>query len=262
MSESKRIVNLTRGGEDVCIAELADGPLRRMRGLIGRRGLPEGQGLLLRPAPAIHTGFMRFSVDALFLDRDLTVVDIVPRLDPWRVASSRHARSVLELAAGEAARRGVQVGDRLELRDRDQPRSVVAALSRLVPGAPDDGEQDDAGAHALRVVVISDDRRFRAVMSVLLARRGCEVTTSSSAGRMEDVVARARAEVLVLDVGEGTAARTLAARLGPVSGIVLVGEQASEPDSQPAVYAKWGSFAELHTLVLSARDESSHGVRR
>src|SRR3984893_19402636 len=117
MAETKLIVNLTRG-ECVCVSELADGPLTRMRGLIGRRGLPAGEGLLITPAPAIHTAFMRFPIDALFLDRNLRVLDIVERLRPWRVASKRNARAVLELSAGECARRGVKVGDRLELRDR------------------------------------------------------------------------------------------------------------------------------------------------
>src|ERR1700726_339790 len=94
-----------------------------MRGLIGREGLPAGEGLLLSPAPSIHTAFMRFSIDALFLDRDLRVLDIVESLPPWRVAVKRRARSVLELPAGECARRGVEVGDRLELRER-RPVSV------------------------------------------------------------------------------------------------------------------------------------------
>src|SRR6476661_2516738 len=112
--KTKLIVNVTRG-LCVCVSELADSPLPRMRGLIGRRGLPAGEGMLLRPAPSIHTAFMRFPIDALFLDRELRVLDIRESLPPWRVASEHRARAVLELPAGECARRRVQVGDRLEL---------------------------------------------------------------------------------------------------------------------------------------------------
>ena len=88
-------------------------PLRRMRGLLGRRGLADGEGILLRPAGSIHTLFMRFAIDAVFLDRDLVVVGIEPSLEPWRTASRRGAKVVVELASGECERRGVAVGDRL-----------------------------------------------------------------------------------------------------------------------------------------------------
>jgi len=94
---------------------VAESPLARMRGLLGRRNLPSGEGLLLRPAGSIHTGFMLFSIDAVFLDRDDVVVKIATDLAPWRAAGARHARAVLELPAGECERRGLRVGDRLVL---------------------------------------------------------------------------------------------------------------------------------------------------
>jgi uncharacterized protein len=90
-------------------------PLRRMRGLLGRSGLPEGEGILLRPAGSIHTFFMRFAIDVVFLDRDLVVVGIEPSLSPWRTASRRGAKSVVELASGECERRGIEVGDTLAI---------------------------------------------------------------------------------------------------------------------------------------------------
>jgi len=107
------IVNLTRGGVVCEHAIVADGPLLRLRGLMGRRELPQGVGMLLRPAPAIHSAFMRFAIDALFLDADLLVLRAVDELRPWRVAAQRGAHAVLELTAGERSRRGVEVGDRL-----------------------------------------------------------------------------------------------------------------------------------------------------
>lgn len=98
-------------------AEIANRPLTRMRGLLGRQKLAPGEGLLLTPSPSIHTAFMRFDIDALFLDGEMHVLHIASGLRPWRAAGKRHARSVLELRAGEAARVGVQLGDRLALAD-------------------------------------------------------------------------------------------------------------------------------------------------
>lgn len=98
---------------------VANRPVRRMRGLLGRRELPQGEGLLLRPAPAVHTAFMRFPIDAIFLDADMRVVGIADRLRPWRAAGRRRARAVLELGAGEAARLGVTPGDALRLEDHE-----------------------------------------------------------------------------------------------------------------------------------------------
>jgi uncharacterized protein len=94
---------------------LADSPVARMRGLLGRDGLEQGEGLLLRPASSIHTFFMRFPIDAVFLAKDLTVLKVVRNLAPWRMASRFRAHSVLELPAGTCERRGVREGDRLTL---------------------------------------------------------------------------------------------------------------------------------------------------
>jgi uncharacterized membrane protein (UPF0127 family) len=92
---------------------LADRPLARMRGLLGRRELASEEGILLQPASSVHTWFMRFPIDVVFLDREMSVVRVVPRLAPWRLASRRRAAAVLELAAGESERRGIEVGHRL-----------------------------------------------------------------------------------------------------------------------------------------------------
>jgi uncharacterized membrane protein (UPF0127 family) len=86
-----------------------------MRGLLGRRALPSDEGLLLRPAGSIHTFFMRFPIDAVFLDGEGRVVRVVHSIRPWRAASARGARAVLELRAGECDRRRLQVGDVLEV---------------------------------------------------------------------------------------------------------------------------------------------------
>jgi uncharacterized protein len=100
-------------GEVVCTCEIAERYHERLVGLLGRRSLPAGEGLLIRPASSVHTLFMRFPIDVVFLDRDGVVVGIRHNVAPWRAAFARRAHSTLELAAGEAGRAGVEVGDRL-----------------------------------------------------------------------------------------------------------------------------------------------------
>jgi uncharacterized protein len=94
---------------------IAQRALPRMKGLLGRDSLKSGHGLLLMPAPSIHTFFMRFSIDAVFLSRDRRVLKIISEVRPWRIRSCRGANAVLELAAGEAERRGLTAGDRLDI---------------------------------------------------------------------------------------------------------------------------------------------------
>jgi len=94
---------------------IARSPLRRMRGLLGRSDLGSHEGIYLEPAGSIHTFFMRFAIDAVFLDRDGRVLRVAAALPPWRTAAARGARAVLELRAGECARRGIAAGDVLEI---------------------------------------------------------------------------------------------------------------------------------------------------
>jgi uncharacterized protein len=101
-------------GRTVCErCVLADTALVRMRGLLGRKSLPPGEGILLRPASSVHTAFMRFPIDVVFLDRDNQVVKVASDVRPWKAVAARRAKAVLELPAGEAARRAISVGQRL-----------------------------------------------------------------------------------------------------------------------------------------------------
>jgi uncharacterized membrane protein (UPF0127 family) len=102
---------------------LAETPLARLRGLLGRSDLPAGEGLLLRPAGSIHTAFMRFPIDAVFLDRADRVLKVAHELAPWRMAGCRGARAVLELPAGEAAKRSLHAGVSLTQVWHTVPRS-------------------------------------------------------------------------------------------------------------------------------------------
>ena len=98
-------------------AEKAESHWARFMGLMGRRGLPEGGGMLITPCSSVQTTLMRFAIDVVFLDRDGQVVKLVEKLKPYRGAfGGRGAHSVLELPAG-ASRGVIAVGDRVVWED-------------------------------------------------------------------------------------------------------------------------------------------------
>jgi uncharacterized protein len=118
----------TEEGEMVCERCLvADSPWPRMRGLLGRRGLESGEGLLIKPTGSVHTFFMRFPIDVVFLSREGEVLKIARALPAWRMTGAQRAKAVLELAADEADRRGIRVGTRLDLSVLAGPGSGPAA---------------------------------------------------------------------------------------------------------------------------------------
>jgi hypothetical protein len=85
---------------------------QRLRGLLGREGLAPDEGLWLKPCRQVHTWFMCFAIDVVFLDAALEVVAVCRNLPPWRLSPfHRRARSCLELAAGTAG--WVRPGHRL-----------------------------------------------------------------------------------------------------------------------------------------------------
>jgi uncharacterized membrane protein (UPF0127 family) len=93
---------------------IADRMLPRMKGLLGRKNLAQGEGILISPAPSIHTFFMRFPIDVVFLSRQGEVLKVAEHVGPWRTRSCRRSHAVLELAAGEVGRCGLAVGDCIE----------------------------------------------------------------------------------------------------------------------------------------------------
>lgn len=96
--------------------DVADTSATRSRGLLKHDGLGQGEGLWIVPCEAIHTFFMRFAIDVVFMDRKKRVTKVVARLRPSRLALSIRAHSVLELAAGAAETAGIEKGDQLETR--------------------------------------------------------------------------------------------------------------------------------------------------
>lgn len=95
---------------------IADNTLSRFVGLMGRRSLAPGHGLLISPSSGVHTLWMRFSIDVLLLDANRRVLAVYGQLRPFRVtAISWKASSALELPAGTIASTNTQVGDLLQL---------------------------------------------------------------------------------------------------------------------------------------------------
>ncbi|ACX51905.1 protein of unknown function DUF192 [Ammonifex degensii KC4] len=88
----------------------------RLRGLTFRRGMLPGEALLLYPRRAVHTCFVRFPVDVVFLSREGEVVRVERKVPPWRVLGpERRAYAALELPAGAADLAGIEVGQSLEV---------------------------------------------------------------------------------------------------------------------------------------------------
>jgi uncharacterized protein len=116
------VQNETRKAQVADKVELASSFRSRLKGLLGRSALPEGQGLWIAPCNSVHTFFMRFPIDVLFLDRGQKVVRVLPDL-PARRMTRIHMRAVscLELRAGAATKTGTSAGDQLRFADRPQP---------------------------------------------------------------------------------------------------------------------------------------------
>ena len=95
--------------------EKADTFLKRLIGLMGRRNLAKGHGIWIAPCNAIHMLFMRFAIDAVFIDKNRRVKKIFRNLKPWSgFAVCLSAWGVLELNAGEASRLNLTVGQLVE----------------------------------------------------------------------------------------------------------------------------------------------------
>ncbi|NPV30536.1 MAG: DUF192 domain-containing protein [Firmicutes bacterium] len=111
-----RVFNLTRGTVLAESIEIAGALFKRLRGLLGRSSIPSGEGLLIVPCRAVHTWFMRFPIDVVFLDEDFAVAGVVENMPPFRFSPYvRRARAVLELSAGTVRETGTRAGDKIKL---------------------------------------------------------------------------------------------------------------------------------------------------
>jgi hypothetical protein len=127
-----RVTNTTRGTTVGDSIELADTSLKRMVGLLGRRGLDAGGGLWIKPSSGVHTIGMSFGIDVVGLDQDLKVIKLWRCLRPFRVTSvSLKLRSVLELPCGTIAQASLQVGDQIQIVPASQSATDSAPTTSL-----------------------------------------------------------------------------------------------------------------------------------
>lgn len=112
-----RVFTLRNLDRDTVLAtrgRLASSYWDRFLGLMGRKRIEDGGGLLLTKSASIHSWFMRFRFDAVFIDNDSRVVKVVPNMRQWWIAfGGRGAKHTIELPAGTAAASGTEKGHQL-----------------------------------------------------------------------------------------------------------------------------------------------------
>jgi uncharacterized membrane protein (UPF0127 family) len=109
-----RIRNATRGTQLASEAQRARGFVPRLVGLLGRSSLREEEALVLDPCSSVHTAFMRFPIDVVYVDRAGQVIKVVSHLKPFRMSGVLRGRcSVIELPSGTIASTGTAPGDQL-----------------------------------------------------------------------------------------------------------------------------------------------------
>ena len=95
------------GAQPPLVVRRAERWFDRLRGLLGSPPPAPGHALLITPCASVHTAFMRYPIDVVFVDRHGCILKVVEALPPWRAAACWRARHTLELAAGEARRVGL-----------------------------------------------------------------------------------------------------------------------------------------------------------
>ena len=109
-------IHIYRGTEQTSVCSVdqvqrTETIFERMRGLLGAAVLKPNTGLWISSCNSIHSFFMSFSIDVLYLDKNNTVVRVIEDMQPWRVNACWPARSVIELRQGQVAALGIQTGD-------------------------------------------------------------------------------------------------------------------------------------------------------
>jgi uncharacterized protein len=121
-----RVMNVTRSTELASKAEVAKSGGKRSKGLLGRKGLTAGEGMWILPCEAIHTFFMQFAIDLVYLDRRHRIRKVVSSVPPWRLSACLSAYSVLELPSGTVHNSQSRPGDLIEFtplpESTDSPR--------------------------------------------------------------------------------------------------------------------------------------------
>ena len=110
----QQVVNVSRGTVLVARVEIAGTGGSRSKGLLGRDGLLPGEGLWITPCESVHTFFMRFAIDLVYLDREFCVKKVRSNVGPWRMSACLTAHSVLELPVGVVIASRTERGDTVE----------------------------------------------------------------------------------------------------------------------------------------------------
>ena len=108
------IRNLTRHSILASQAEVANQAASRNKGLLGRTALNPGEGLWIVPCESVHTFFMKFPIDLVYIDRNKKVKKIRSHVRPWRLSACLSAHSIIELPAGVIQNTQTGPGDQLE----------------------------------------------------------------------------------------------------------------------------------------------------
>jgi len=114
-----RLVNVERGTVVAGRVSAAFDSKSRKRGLLGRDGMPEDEALIIAPCNGVHTFFMRFAIDIVFVAKDGSVVKARRGVRPWRIALAWRAFAVIEGAPGLIERSGTRPGDRVALQEAE-----------------------------------------------------------------------------------------------------------------------------------------------
>jgi uncharacterized membrane protein (UPF0127 family) len=109
-----QVRNLTRGTTLATQLEVAGSGSTRRKGLLGREGLAPGEGLWIVPCESVHTFFMRFPIDLVYLDRKNRIRKLRSTVVPWRLSACFTAHSILELPAGVIRASQSERGDVVE----------------------------------------------------------------------------------------------------------------------------------------------------
>ncbi|MGD0498900.1 MAG: DUF192 domain-containing protein [Bryobacteraceae bacterium] len=112
-----QVRNQTRGAVLALAAEVADTSAKRRTGLLKHQRLEPGEGLWIVPCESVHTLFMRFPIDLVYLDKRRRVRKVRPAVLPWRLSACLGAHSVLELPAGVIAGTGTLTGDEISIEE-------------------------------------------------------------------------------------------------------------------------------------------------
>ena len=112
---TRRLINQTKNtviSENVCMATSLS---QRAKGLLGKARMEKGEALVIDPCNSIHTFFMRFPIDVLFVSKDHVIVKTVTAIKPFRLKAAAAASYVVELPAGTALLTSCEAGDSLRL---------------------------------------------------------------------------------------------------------------------------------------------------